>query len=109
MEQILPDLFTSKMAKASRTGKIFIDYLRNAAEATAVAAYSTRARPGALVSIPVAWDELTARLHPDTFTVANIPARLDRLKQDPWQQYFLLSQRVTAKTMRTFGLRLDKT
>jgi bifunctional non-homologous end joining protein LigD len=109
MEQTLPDRFTSKMAKAKRTGKIFIDYLRNAPEATAVAAYSTRARPGAPVSTPVAWDELTEQLHSDTFTAVNIPARLDQLKQDPWQQYFLLNQRVTAKTMRTFGLRQDKT
>jgi bifunctional non-homologous end joining protein LigD len=109
MEQTLPDRFTSKMAKSKRTGKIFIDYLRNAPEATAVAAYSTRARPGAPVSTPVAWDELTEQLHSDTFTAVNIPARLDQLKQDPWQQYFLLNQRVTAKTMRTFGLRQDKT
>jgi hypothetical protein len=52
---------------------------------------------------------LTEQLHSDTFTAVNIPARLNQLKQDPWQQYFLLNQRVTAKTMRTFGLRQDKT
>ena len=53
-----PRLFTSKMAKKERTGRIFIDYLRNGPGATTIAAYSVRARSGAPVSTPLHWDEL---------------------------------------------------
>jgi bifunctional non-homologous end joining protein LigD len=101
---ILPDRFTAKMTKATRTGKIFIDYLRNAAEATAVAAYSTRARPGAPVSVPIAWNELNEELRSDSFNVFNLPQRLATLKQDPWHDYFSMNQRITAKMLRTFNL-----
>jgi bifunctional non-homologous end joining protein LigD len=79
-----PKHFTINMAKAARKGKIFVDYLRNDRGATAVAAYSTRAKPGATVSTPVAWDELSAAIHSDHFNVANLPARLKSLKHDPW-------------------------
>ncbi len=93
MAQVLPDRFTAKMAKTSRTGKIFIDYLRNAAGATAVAAYSPRARPQAPVSTPLAWDELSPRIHADSFTVADIQARLASLKRDPWHDYAAVGKR----------------
>jgi bifunctional non-homologous end joining protein LigD len=91
----IPQRFTSNMAKRARKGKIFIDYLRNARGATAIAAYSTRAKPGAPVSVPIAWDELSEHLPSDYFTVMNVPARLGRLKRDPWDAYDRSSRRVT--------------
>ena len=79
-----PDRYVAKMTKSIRTGRIFLDYLRNGRGATAIVAYSTRARPGATVSTPVAWDELGPKLAPNKFTVLNIGKRLAQLKSDPW-------------------------
>ena len=79
-----PDRYTTTSVKREREGRIFIDYLRNNREASAVAAYSTRSRPGAPVATPVGWDELSPDLKPNGFTVRNLPARLSALSQDPW-------------------------
>jgi bifunctional non-homologous end joining protein LigD len=87
-----PDRFVATMAKRARTGRIFVDYLRNGRGATAVAAYSTRARPGAPVSTPVAWDELSPSIRPDHFTVENLPTRLRHLRADPWPDLHELKQ-----------------
>ena len=81
-----PDQYTATMAKTKRRGKIFIDYLRNARTASAVCAYSTRARSGAPVSIPLDWDELTHDLR-SHFTIRNVPARLAHRPADPWEDY----------------------
>jgi bifunctional non-homologous end joining protein LigD len=91
-----PKLYTITMAKAARQGKIFVDYLRNDRGATAVAAYSTRARPGAPVSTPLAWDELNAAIRSDHFNVANLPARLKSLKRDPWAKIGSIKQGMPA-------------
>jgi len=85
LERTFPDRFTAKLLKVSRRGKIFIDYLRNAEGATAVAAYSTRARANAPVSTPIAWDELTRDVRFDHFNVGNVPKRLARATSCPWQ------------------------
>ncbi len=79
-----PDRYTATAAKSKRNNRIFIDYLRNSREATAVAPYSTRARPGAPVSAPVDWAELGALKSANQYTVLNLPARLARLRKDPW-------------------------
>ena len=79
-----PDRYTTTSVKQEREGRIFIDYLRNNREASAVAPYSTRSRPGAPVATPVAWEELTPDLKPNGFTVDNLGRRLASLKQDPW-------------------------
>jgi bifunctional non-homologous end joining protein LigD len=86
-----PDRYTATMAKTARRGKIYVDYLRNGMGATAVAAYSTRARPGAAVSAPLAWDEIAA-VRAAHFTVANLPQRLGFLEKDPWAGFFTLKQ-----------------
>jgi bifunctional non-homologous end joining protein LigD len=95
-----PRGYTANMSKAARPGKVFIDYLRNVRGATSVAAYSTRARAGATVSTPLAWDELEPRLRPDRFTVATVPARLAGLREDPWRRYTKLRQSLPATGAR---------
>nr|WP_314623283.1 DNA ligase D [uncultured Noviherbaspirillum sp.] len=103
LEKVLPDRFVASMSKAKRGGRIFVDYLRNASESTAVAAYSTRAKPEAPVSTPLAWDELgDSKLRSDSYNVLNLRQRLDRLKQDPWAGYFDSKQRLTAKMLDAF-------
>src|SRR5262249_29114488 len=82
-----PELYIATMSKAKRKGKIFIDYLRNARTATAIPAYSTRARASAPVSVPLSWDELATDVREDHFTIRNVPQRLARLRRDPWEGY----------------------
>ena len=82
-----PGKFVSTIAKSKRRGKILVDYLRNQRGATAVAAYSPRARPGAPVSVPLAWNELSTAIGPAYFTIAKTLARLDSLKSDPWADF----------------------
>lgn len=83
-----PDLYVATISKSKRHGKILIDYLRNSRGATAVAAYSTRARPGAPVSMPLAWDELSRTIGPAYFSVANTLTRLAQLARDPWSDFY---------------------
>ncbi|GLR54074.1 DNA ligase D [Shinella yambaruensis] len=82
-----PDKYVSTITKSKRRGKILIDYLRNQRGMTAVAPYSTRARPGAAVSMPLAWSELSADIGPAYFTVENTPTRLQALAADPWADF----------------------
>lgn len=82
------------MSKAARKGRIFLDWLRSVRGATSVAAYSTRAKPGATVSAPLAWTELGARSTPDRFTLSTLRRRLDALGADPWADYAKLAQRL---------------
>jgi len=82
-----PDAYVSTISKAKRRGRILIDYLRNQRGMTAVAPYSTRARPGAAVSMPLAWEELEPEIGPAYFTVENTPTRLAALKADPWADF----------------------
>ncbi|WP_437735756.1 non-homologous end-joining DNA ligase [Sorangium sp. So ce1335] len=100
-----PKGYTIAVSKAQRKGKIFIDYLRNTRGATSVAAYSTRARPGAPVSAPLSWDELGQEVRPDQFTIRNLPERLASLKADPWARYGKVRQKITPAMQRALGLR----
>jgi bifunctional non-homologous end joining protein LigD len=67
-----PERYLAKMTKALRHGRIFIDYLRNTREATSVAAYSTRARVGAPVSLPVSWEALSRTKSGNQFTLPEL-------------------------------------
>jgi len=82
-----PSLYTTNPLKKHREARIFIDYIRNTRGATAVAAYSTRARDRAPVSVPVRWDELEAGVRSDGYTIASVPRRLAALGADPWEGY----------------------
>ena len=104
MEREKPGAYTTSMPKAQRRGRILIDYLRNNRGNTSVAAYSTRARPGAPVSAPITWEELQRGVKADQFHVGNIRARLESLKADPWKGYGAVRQRITAAVRRRLGL-----
>jgi bifunctional non-homologous end joining protein LigD len=88
IEEHDPARYTTAFAKAGRERKILIDYLRNNRTNTSIAAYSTRAREGAPVSVPVRWEELKASLDPASFTMRTVPKRLARLRTDPWKDYW---------------------
>jgi bifunctional non-homologous end joining protein LigD len=92
-----PDRFLANMSKRLRRGRIFVDYLRNGRGATAVAAYSTRARPQAPVSTPISWDDLSEGIRADQFTVGNLRERLDFLKSDPWRELGKVRQKLKVR------------
>jgi bifunctional non-homologous end joining protein LigD len=91
-----PSRYTATIKKTSREKRIFVDYLRNSREATAVAPYSTRARPGAPVSTPIGWDELPSHTGGNRYTVLNLHQRLARLRKDPWADIGRLKQLLPA-------------
>jgi bifunctional non-homologous end joining protein LigD len=99
-----PERYLAVASKASRRGRIYIDYLRNSRGATAIGAYSARARPGAPVSTPLFWEEVERAVRPETFTVATVPARLEGLKSDPWAGIGKLRQSISTAVRRRFGL-----
>jgi bifunctional non-homologous end joining protein LigD len=107
LAHMIPERFLANMSKQKRKGKIYVDYLRNGKGATAVAAYSTRARAGAPVSVPLAWDELSVEMRSDHFTVASVEDRLNHLRKDPWKDYFTTKQRITRNMTKALVLRRE--
>lgn len=93
MEKDAPSLFLTKMTKAARTGKIYLDYLRNDRESTAVAPYSPRARAGLPVAMPLSWSELKPA-QPPRFHVSDLSEWKKRLARDPWKEMTTLQQRL---------------
>jgi bifunctional non-homologous end joining protein LigD len=107
MEKERPELYLTKMTKSARTGKIYLDYLRNERGATAVAPYSPRARAGGAVSMPLAWVDLKLAERP-VFRVAEFAAWKARLKNDqtdPWKALPELRQAISAAVLAAVGIR----
>ena len=88
-----PQKYLATASKQARRGRIFVDYLRNGRGATAIAAYSTRARAGATISTPLSWEELGPDMRSDRFTMANLLNRLAHL-QDPWTDLRKMARRL---------------
>jgi bifunctional non-homologous end joining protein LigD len=95
-----PHLYTASLAKQARRGRIFIDYLRNGRGATAVAAYSTRAKAEATVSAPLTWAEVENGVRSDQFTLLNLPQRLRSFDADPWGDIAAVKQKISAAALR---------
>lgn len=85
MVQAEPSTYLATMTKAKRKGKLFIDYFRNGLGATSICVFSTRARPGAPIALPISWDELERDVRGEHFRVQNIDRRLASLSGDPWE------------------------
>ena len=90
-------LYTTTFAKAGRNDKLLIDYLRNNRTNTSVCAFSPRARPGAPVSMPLAWRDLAGG--PERWTVLTVPGKLKPTRTDPWADYWSSRQRLSAKAI----------
>ncbi|RWA60718.1 DNA ligase D [Mesorhizobium sp.] len=92
LEQASPDHYTATLSKKARTGKIFVDYLRNGRGSTTVAPYSSRAKKGATVSMPVTWPELEKGLAPNAFPLGDNTTLSELKKADPWKDFFKLGK-----------------
>ena len=90
-----PDQYVAHMRKSLRGGRVFVDYLRNRRGATSIASYSTRARGGAPVATPLAWEELPDLAAPDQWTLQNVPQRLASLSSPPWDTFDSIRQSLT--------------
>lgn len=98
-----PGEYVTVSTLAKRKGKIFLDYLRNARGATAISAYSARARKVCPVSTPLSWDELTPKVRPEQFVPATVIERLKRLDRDPWEGFWKAKQSLTKEMRAAVG------
>jgi bifunctional non-homologous end joining protein LigD len=94
LERTDPTAYTTAFPKAGRASKILIDYLRNAHGATAIAAYSVRARKGAPIAAPLDWSALDEDIRFDFFNARSLATLLER--KDPWRDFAKVRQSVTA-------------
>ncbi|MCY0386257.1 DNA ligase D [Robbsia sp. Bb-Pol-6] len=92
---LLPDRFVAVPGPKNRVGRIFVDYLRNGQGATTIAPFAVRARKGMGVSVPVHRDEVAGLQRADRWTLADLPARLERQTDDPWARYSTTRQTIT--------------
>jgi bifunctional non-homologous end joining protein LigD len=91
-----PHHYVTNPRKAKRSGKIFIDYLRNSRGSTSIAPYSARARPGAPVAVPIRWDELSSAKSAAKYSLQSLSKRLTQQKRDPWPDYHATKQCLTS-------------
>lgn len=99
-----PEAFLIQSSRALRQGKVFIDYLRNQRGATAIAPYSTRARPGAPIAVPLAWEQLSEDLRSDRFRVDDLPDWLSSRRRDPWKAMGSVRQSLTRTVRKELGI-----
>ena len=99
LERVNPELYVTKMTKATRKNRIYLDYLRNDREATSVAPYSPRARSGVPVAMPLRWSELSAAKSP-SFHVLDFAKWKSRLRHDPWDEMPKIKQRIPSAMVR---------
>ncbi|HET6803184.1 MAG: non-homologous end-joining DNA ligase [Betaproteobacteria bacterium] len=100
-----PALFTATVSKEARVGRVYVDYLRNAEGATAVAAYSLRARAGLPVSMPIDWSELRAGdIRGRYYNIDNAETAIARRRADPWADYDRSRQTISGAMRRALGL-----
>jgi bifunctional non-homologous end joining protein LigD len=104
MARAAPGRYVATMSKSRREGRIFVDYLRNSRGATAIASYSTRARAGAPVAMPVRWDELDGLRGADVFDIASAAERVLR-EDDPWKGFFDVRQAISSSMRRAVRIR----
>lgn len=97
LEQVYPDKYVSTMNKKKRVGKIFVDYLRNQWDATAISPFSTRARSLAPVATPLHWDELSTDQRDNFYTIFTLPKRLKHLKNEVWENFWILGKHQSLK------------
>jgi len=76
--KVLPDVATVERMKDKRHGKLYVDYGQNGEGKTIVSPYTIRARDGAVVSTPIAWDELDEELDPTRFTIRTVLSRVEK-------------------------------
>lgn len=102
LESERPNLYVTKMTKATRKNRIYLDYLRNDRGATSIAPYSPRARAGAPVAMPLQWKELGKELaaeKPPVFHVSDFTQWRERLRRDPWKALNTFEQRLTKEIL----------
>ncbi len=100
-----PGLFTAVSSKDRRKGRIYLDYLRNARGASAVASYSLRAKPDFPVATPIEWEELRKLSGGNAFNRLTVVKRLDSLAADPWDELLSSSSKITPKMRRDVGMK----
>ena len=106
MEAEQPDLYVTKMTKAIRSGRIYLDYLRNEREATSIAPFSPRARSGVPVAVTLNWRELDTDAA-TSFHVADLLQWRSRLKRDPWKEIEIVRQGIPIEALKG-GVRRGK-
>lgn len=87
LAEAAPDRYTATLSKKARKGRIFIDYLRNGRGSTTVAPYSSRAKKGATVSMPITWDMVAKGAGPGDYTIGSAKTKARLKAADPWADF----------------------